>query len=149
MSEAPSTVNLVELSAECARLAALSEAAYEAERQAVAKRLHVRMSFLDKEVAKIRGEHVRRLQGRPLQLPNPEPWSKPVNGARLLAALTGFFAAHAYLAVRGAVLLALWTVHTLATSHSDIRYDCISKLQPGAAEKRPYLTCSRWLCRAP
>jgi putative DNA primase/helicase len=99
------------LLAEIARLAAMSEAAYEAERHTAAKELGVRASFLDKQSMKIRGDRGAGLQGRPLQLPDPEPWSKPVKGRLLLAGLTGFFTAHAHLPEWAASVLALWTVH--------------------------------------
>ncbi len=97
-----------------ARLAALPVTRYELVRQDEAKRLKVRASFLDKMVAQARGADDAQddQQGRPLNLPVPEPWPEPVNGAQLLADLRDFFAKHAFLPRGAPHALALWTMHT-------------------------------------
>jgi hypothetical protein len=51
-------------------------------------------------------------QGRPLELPLPEPWPKRVVGSALIKDISDYFTAHAVLPVEGAALvLALWGIH--------------------------------------
>ena len=75
--------------AEIKRLAALPFARYERARQETAKRLKVRASVLDKLVAAERSTpEDKQTQGKPLEIPTPEPWPDPVDGATLLLDLT-------------------------------------------------------------
>jgi hypothetical protein len=99
-----------------ARLAALPVTRYELVRHDEAKRLKVRATFLDKMVAAARStdEAQDNQQGRPLNLPIPEPWPEQVDGAQLLVDLKDFFAKHAFLQRGAPYALALWTMHTHA-----------------------------------
>lgn len=95
------------------RLAAMDPINYDQVREAEAKELGCRATTLDRIITRARGEATVEIgQGRPLKLPRPDPWPDPVEGAALLADLAAFFARHAILPERGAVLLALWAVHT-------------------------------------
>jgi putative DNA primase/helicase len=79
-----------------------------------AKRLGVSLRLLEKLVQIERdkdGGADTKGQGRPLDLPAPEPWPKPVDGDQLLQELTAFFTQYAVLPTCAATALALWTVH--------------------------------------
>ena len=75
--------------AEIGRLARLSPAQYERERRPAAKRLGYRTSILDDLVLAERdNDDALPGLGRPLDLPDPEPWPEPVRGTALLDELT-------------------------------------------------------------
>jgi putative DNA primase/helicase len=77
------------------RLAALGIGSYEQERKEAAKRLGVRTKILDHLVATKRGTSADDgKQGRAVELPEPEPWPEPVDGAELLSALSGSVRSH-------------------------------------------------------
>jgi putative DNA primase/helicase len=78
-----------EVEAKIKTLAAKPLVAYERERSTVAKELGMRASILDKLVAAERKDEDcgEGGQGRPLDLPEREPWPEPVNGAELLDAI--------------------------------------------------------------
>jgi hypothetical protein len=96
---------------EVRRLARLSRVAYERERGPSAKRLGFGVTRLDQIVRPYRDKPLPNGQGQPVELPAPEPWPEPVEGARLASALAAFFADHAALASCAADALALWAVH--------------------------------------
>lgn len=54
----------------------------------------------------------RAVQGRRLDLPDPEPWPEPVNGAALLDELATTFERFLALPDGASVALALWALHT-------------------------------------
>jgi hypothetical protein len=57
-------------------------------------------------------------QGRPLELPLPEPWPKEVVGSVLIKDLCAYYTTHAMLPMEGAALvLALWAIHTFCPEH--------------------------------
>src|SRR5262249_3738861 len=95
---APATLNDAQADAEIARLAGLLPLAYGRERTTAAKAMGLQATFLDKGVkakqAKTRdalaGEAAVEAggRGRPINLPDPEPWPHPVDGDELLRALT-------------------------------------------------------------
>jgi putative DNA primase/helicase len=59
--------------------------AYEREREPAAKRLGMRVTILDRLLKTERGNaETGTGQGRPLNLPDPDPWPDPVDGAALL-----------------------------------------------------------------
>jgi putative DNA primase/helicase len=103
-----------EFHAEIARLARLPLAQYERQRKASAKLLGIRAPGLERLVEIERGDDVAdtKGQGRPLDLPLPEPWSEPVDGLSLCTELVAFFRDHATLPDRGAIALTLWVIHT-------------------------------------
>jgi hypothetical protein len=96
------------------RLAAMRVLDYERVRDAAAAQLSCRVSMLDRIVAGARGDGAGddRGQGTPLHLPLPEPWPQPVDGVALVTELTQYFATHAVLPEHGALLAALWSIHT-------------------------------------
>ena len=96
-----------------ARLASMSALDYERIREAEAERLGVRVSVLDKEVAKARPVRQEDI-GRALLFDEPEPCPEPVNGARLLDDLVAMFKRFIVLPVHAAEALALWVVFTHA-----------------------------------
>ena len=96
-----------------ARLARLSLLQYERVRTAEAERLNCRAGMLDKLVRAAReGGQAADGQGQPLNIPPPDAWPDPVDGASLLFELAKFFGDHLYLPHRASTALALWTVHT-------------------------------------
>lgn len=97
------------------RLAALSVVEYEQAREAGAKRLGVRVSVLDKEVAKLR-KQAADSRGLDELFTDTEPWPEPVDGAELLDELAATFTRFCILPEFGAVVLALWVVFTWSLS---------------------------------
>jgi len=59
-------------------------------------------------------------QGRPLDLPEPEPWPEPVNGAALLDELVGTVADFVVLPLGAADAVTLWIIHAHAFKASAI-----------------------------
>jgi hypothetical protein len=105
-----------DIEATAQRLGRLPSVEYDRVREAEAKALGCRVKTLDLLVRDARGDKdvADGLQGRPLNLPTPEPWPDPVDGAALLFDLSEFFTRHAFLPERASVALALWAVHTYA-----------------------------------
>ncbi len=94
------------------RLARLSMVAFEHQRDGAAKMYGMRAGVLDKLVRIERGDGGdTKGQGKPLDLPSPEPWPEPVNGAAMLHNLRCFYARHLVLPKGGASAMALWTLH--------------------------------------
>jgi putative DNA primase/helicase len=105
---------LEEWAAEAVRLAALPELEYERVRKEEAKRLHVRVSALDKAVKQARPKDDDTRAGSAVVLPEVEPWPDPVDGAELLdetiTQLKRFVVAEGH----QLIAVALWVVHTHA-----------------------------------
>ncbi len=108
-----SEVSDTDVEAEIARLARLPLLKYEQQRLGAAKLLGVRGSILDRLVAIERGDGAgdTKGQGKPLDLPSPEPWPGQVSGALLLHVLTRYFTRHLVLPPGAARAMALWAVH--------------------------------------
>jgi putative DNA primase/helicase len=101
------------LEGEISRLAAIGIGQYELERKKAAKCLGVRASTLDKLVEDKRGASADDCkQGRAVTLPEPEPWSDPVDGAELLSALSGAVRSYVVMPDKEADTVALWILHT-------------------------------------
>jgi putative DNA primase/helicase len=100
--------------AEIARLAKLSPLAYDREREPAAERLDVRVLSLDRAVRAERGNGGAPGQGRPLELPEPEPWPEPVSGAALLDDLASIVRQFVVMPLEAGRAIALWTVFTHA-----------------------------------
>jgi Protein of unknown function (DUF3631)/Primase C terminal 2 (PriCT-2) len=112
-SDQPKASVASDIAIEIVRLAKLSWVEYDRERQAAADRLKIRVGTLDKEVEAERGEtDDSAKQGRALNLPEPEPWPEPVNGAELLDGLSTNIRGHVVMADHAADTAALWVVHT-------------------------------------
>jgi hypothetical protein len=101
--------------AELARLAQLSQFAYGKERKETAKRLGVPVVFLDKEIDARRSPgDTANGQGRPLELPDVEPWDRPVDGAALIGDLVAKIREFVSLGDHDALAVALWIIHAFA-----------------------------------
>jgi putative DNA primase/helicase len=101
------------LDEEIARLAALREADYLSQRRKAATRLGWPVSALDRLVAAARpADENTPGKGRRLELPEPEPWPEPVNGACLLDDITGAVRKYIVLGELDAHTIALWIIHT-------------------------------------
>jgi hypothetical protein len=98
---------------EIARLAKLGVVGYEVERAAAAKRLKMRASVLDRLVDDERKAGIGdKRQGQALTLPEPKPWSHPVDGAELLHDLAAGIRRHVVMPQHSADATALWVVQT-------------------------------------
>lgn len=96
--------------AEIARLAKLPPIEYGRARKAAAERLGCTVAILDKVVAAERGNDDASGQGRRLDLPAPEPWHQPVEGADLLADVASAICRYVVVGAPEATALALWVV---------------------------------------
>jgi hypothetical protein len=75
--------------AEITRLSRLPPLSYDRERDAAAARLGCRVATLDEQVKVARRQSaITQGQGRPIGLPETEPWHVTVDGAALLTALS-------------------------------------------------------------
>ena len=92
----------------------LSLVAYERQRVAAARRVDMRATIFDKLVSSNRQPEVANGQGQPLDLPTPEPWPNPVDGAALLSEMTAAVLRYAVIEVGSAETVALWVLHAHA-----------------------------------
>jgi putative DNA primase/helicase len=95
---------------EIARLAGLARIQYARERKAAAKSLGVGVSELDAAIREERKESTRG-QGKPLSLPEPEPWAEPVAGQELLSDLIAGLRRYMVMDENETTATALWIVH--------------------------------------
>jgi putative DNA primase/helicase len=120
-------------SLEIARLANLGAIDYDRERKVAAGQLGVRVSTLDKSVAAERPADESKVgQGRPLELPKPEPWPAPVDGVALVAELTAAIRKYVVLSEQDALAAALWVLHTYCFD----AFACTPRLAVTSPEKR-------------
>src|SRR5207237_1068696 len=99
--------------AEIERLKKLSPIEYERERQPAATRLGCRVSALDALVKAARAaDGGIKGQGRPLKLPELEPWHEAVDGGELLDAVAATIKRFVILGDAAADAVALWCVAT-------------------------------------
>jgi putative DNA primase/helicase len=97
------------------RLSKLSVIAFERERLDTARKLGLRPVILDKLVkAKQTESAPDRGQGRAIELPEPELWDKPVDGAGLITEITAEIRRYMVMADGAAESVALWVLHTHA-----------------------------------
>jgi putative DNA primase/helicase len=103
-----------EVTAEIERLAKLPIIQYECERKSAAKKLCIgRIEILDRAVKAARGNNDdTRGQGRPLELPEIEPWLDSVNGIELLDQIVVCLREYLILPNGSAEVIALWVLHT-------------------------------------
>ena len=102
-----------EIEAEITRLAKLSLAEFESQRHSAAKKLGWRASTLDALVKSVR-DAARGAdgQGQALSLPEPMPWTEPVDDAELLDGLAAIIKQYVVLEEHEADAVALWILHT-------------------------------------
>ena len=105
---------------EFVRLSKLSPVEYDQVREQTAKRLGIRVSTLDAEVAKLRSRPSDAAID-PLPHWQVEPWHEPVDGAKLLDELATTFERYVVLPKYAACALALWVLHTWALDASVVQ----------------------------
>jgi putative DNA primase/helicase len=98
--------------AEIKRLSKFTLIDFEKERKPAAKRLGIRTSVLDKAVKQERPNEEPAGGGRPLELPDPEPWPGDVSGAELLDWIVDAIRRYVVVSETDAFTIALWVVHT-------------------------------------
>jgi putative DNA primase/helicase len=104
---------------EIARLAALSDLAYERERKEAAEALGIsRLSILDRLVEEARGRtgNGKSGPGRPLTFDEPKPWPQPVAGPALLHELALACRRHVVMPELAGDAVALWIAHSYVFS---------------------------------
>jgi putative DNA primase/helicase len=89
------------------RLATLSPFDYDRCRQGEAKRLGIRVTSLDAEVAKLRHDE----SSNDLLQPEPEPFEDPVDGIQTLVAVVAMIRRYVILSNAQYVAIALWIFH--------------------------------------
>ena len=117
------------------RLAQLNPIAFDRVADAEAKRLACKIGTLRDEVKKVRrgdGGGTGNGQGRPIELPEVEPWPEPVDGAALLTSLVSTLRQYVILTYQQAVAIALWVLFT----HAFNGFDVAPKLVARSAQKR-------------
>jgi putative DNA primase/helicase len=129
---APHTATALDIDALAKELAALPVLDYERRRKDEAKRLGVRPSVLDKEVAKHRPEKVRA-QAPILQA--PQPWESRVDGAALAAEIAATIRRYVVMPDHGTEAVALWVLFAHA-------YDCF-EISPILAIESPEKRCGK------
>jgi Protein of unknown function (DUF3631)/Toprim domain len=119
--------------AEIARLAQLPPLFYDREREAAAKRLGCRVGTLDEQVRAARGETATTPgQGRPINLPDSEPWHETIDGAGVLDALSSTIREYVIISDVQADAVTLWSLHTHAHDASEVSPKLVLK----SAQKR-------------
>ena len=121
-----------EIDAEIERLSKLSLVAYERERGAAARHVNMRATILDKLVSSKRQPEVANGQGQSLDLPTPELWPDPVDGAELLSEMTAAVLRYVVMEVGSAEAAALWILH----AHVVDAFQISPRLGVISAEKR-------------
>lgn len=106
----PADSEVVDDGAEIERLAKLAPVARDRELRAAAKRLGCRVGTLEAAVKTARGEAAAAGQGRPLELPEPDPWQNPVGGASLLDEMARVIRSHIVMGDGLAETVALWVL---------------------------------------
>jgi hypothetical protein len=116
-----------------ARLARSPPLEYDRQRVAEAEKLSCRPATLDALVKAARADSESSPgQGRPITLPEVEPWDQPVAGATLLDELSDTISTYVILSKEQADAVALWCTHTYAHDNSDVS----PHLNPKSAQKR-------------
>jgi hypothetical protein len=125
--------------AEIERLAKLSAVQYEQERKGAASQIGVRASILDRLVQAAREKlglvEDDGRQGRAIELPEPEPWASPVDGAALLDNIAEALARYVIMSEPARYTAALWIAHTYLL-------DCFG-ITPRLAVRSPMKRCGK------
>lgn len=104
--------------AKIAELAKLSPLEYEQCREAEAKALCLRVSFLDKFVEAQRPKAPDEVEAEPFK--DVEPWAEPVNGSTLLSEIQATIQRFSVLPEHSAPLMAVWALHAWTHDTADI-----------------------------
>jgi putative DNA primase/helicase len=126
-----------DITGEVQQLAAASPVRYELKREAVAKKLGIRVGVLDRLVNRGRGagnggDPLNPGQGRPVEIPEIEPWPDPVEGTGLLTEVAQSIREYVVLSPRQVDAVALWVFFT----HAFDAFDFSPKLVINSPEKR-------------
>jgi hypothetical protein len=116
-------------------LSKLQLVAYERERGSAVGRLGIRASVLDTLVKGKRQPEAANGQGQPLDLPTPEPWPHPVDGAALLSDMTDAVLKYVVMEPGSAETVALWVMH--AHAHDAFQ------ISPRLAITSPEMRCGK------
>lgn len=104
--------------AKIAELAKLSPLEYEQCREAEAKALCLRVSFLDKFVEAQRPKAPDGVEAEPFE--DVEPWEEPVDGSTLLSEIQATIQRFSVLPEHSAPLMAVWALHAWTHDTADI-----------------------------
>jgi putative DNA primase/helicase len=97
------------------RLSKLSDADYDREREGAAEKLGIRVTTLDREVARRKPKKESdNLQGQSIAIIEREPWPEKVDGATLLDEIVATIKRYIILKNSDAVIIALWLVASYA-----------------------------------
>jgi hypothetical protein len=107
------TASAIDPMVELSRLQSLTPLEYEVERQAVAKKLGIRVTTLD-DLLKQRKTGEATDQGKMVIATDVEPWPEPVEGHLLLDAISTALRDHLVITAEQADSMALWSVYTHA-----------------------------------
>jgi len=108
-AKAPERLDDAQAQAEIVRLSKLNPLTEARECQAVADRIGISVGTLRDLIKRERGEEPG--QGKPIELPDPEPWDEPVNGAALLDGITREIKRYMVMDPGMAEVIALWSLH--------------------------------------
>ncbi|MDR3415612.1 MAG: DUF3631 domain-containing protein [Nevskia sp.] len=123
---------LPDLSEAVSRLSRLPPLEYERVREREAEALGIkRVSVLDAEVKRARGESEDTSAGQPLSFPEMEPWPDPVCGADVLDEIVTLCARFLHLPRHGDTVVALWVALTYVSES----FECLPLLFITAPEK--------------
>jgi hypothetical protein len=120
------------IAAEVQRLAGTSVIGFELEREAAAEKLGIRVGVLERLVKGEREEDQRPGHGRPVSIPEVEPWPEPVAGAALLDEMATAIRSYVVLLACQADAVALWVIYT----HAFEAFDFSTRLIVDSPEMR-------------
>jgi len=107
--------NALSLDEEILRLSKLSRVEYQRERNGVAKRLGIRVTILDAEIAARQPKAENKSgQGREIKWVERKPWDEPVEGAVLIDDIISFFRRYVIMSEPDLMSVALWVLASYA-----------------------------------
>jgi putative DNA primase/helicase len=130
------------------KISALDDLQYEKQRAELAKSIGVRASVLDK-MRKASTVQPGNLQGREIQLDDPEPWPEHVNGAELFDAIERQLRRFLVLPDHSIVPFILWTALSYVVDEIDVLPMLVFSSPVKRSGKTTALECVRRLVRKP